>query len=198
MFKPKYNKGSRQLTFNIDAEIINTREGDLVTGLRGKDLDDVSLFIDDAVQPSPPDPTDCFPNCDRRDLGEQKMAGIRSARPSFTSSNLMKADLSYAYLPGASMYRADMQGVNLKNAVVFGAEFTEANLEGAILTSSNIKFNNFRLANLTNASLDKTIMNNSDFQNAKLENSSLVDAQAGRANFKSDKLHWSRFHKRIF
>ena len=49
MFKPKYNASNQELAFEIDAEIINSRENDLVSGLKGKDLDEVTLFIDDAT-----------------------------------------------------------------------------------------------------------------------------------------------------
>ena len=48
MFKPKYKNKKQRLSFKIDAEIINNRESDLVTGLKGKALDEVTLFIDDA------------------------------------------------------------------------------------------------------------------------------------------------------
>ena len=49
MFKPKYNDRKQELSFKIDASLINKREADLVSGLRGKVLDEVTLFIDDAV-----------------------------------------------------------------------------------------------------------------------------------------------------
>ena len=49
MFKPKYNNKKQRLSFKIDAGIINNRESDLVTGLKGKALDEVTLFIDDAL-----------------------------------------------------------------------------------------------------------------------------------------------------
>ncbi len=49
MFKPKYNNKEQRLSFKIDAEIINSRENDIVTGLKSKDLEEVTLFIDDAA-----------------------------------------------------------------------------------------------------------------------------------------------------
>ena len=49
MFKPKSNNKKQRLSFKIDAEIINDRESDLVTGLKSKALDEVALFIDDAL-----------------------------------------------------------------------------------------------------------------------------------------------------
>ena len=36
MFKPKFNNKKQRLSFKIDAGIINDRESDLVTGLKGK------------------------------------------------------------------------------------------------------------------------------------------------------------------
>ena len=52
MFKPKFNNKKQRLSFKIDAGIINNRESDLVTGLKGKALDEVTLFIDDATPSS--------------------------------------------------------------------------------------------------------------------------------------------------
>ena len=50
MFKPKFNNKKQRLSFKIDAGIINNRESDLVTGLKGKALDKVTKFIDDALE----------------------------------------------------------------------------------------------------------------------------------------------------
>ena len=49
MFKPKYNGSKQQLSFKIDSKIINKREEHLVSWLKGKALNEVSLFIDDAI-----------------------------------------------------------------------------------------------------------------------------------------------------
>ena len=49
MFKPKYSTKKQRLAFDIDAAIINERESNLVADLKGKELDEVSLFIDDAI-----------------------------------------------------------------------------------------------------------------------------------------------------
>ena len=49
MFRPKLNNKKQRLSFKIDSGIINNRESDLVTGSKGKALDEVTLFIDDAV-----------------------------------------------------------------------------------------------------------------------------------------------------
>ena len=50
MFNPKYNNKKQRFSFNIDAGIINNRESDLFTGLKGKALDEVTLFIYDALE----------------------------------------------------------------------------------------------------------------------------------------------------
>ena len=180
MFKPKYRNKKQRLSFKIDAEIINKRESDLVTGLKGKHFDEVSLFIDDAVQS---DPTDCFPKCDRSDLEGQKMIGAHQLPPSFYMANLKNTNLSYAFMPGASMWLAQMSNANLDNAQIYGADFTLANLQKAVLTNSTISFNNFDRANLADANLEKASLAFSNFANANLKNSSLKEAYAERANF---------------
>ena len=42
MYKPKFNNKKQRLSFKIDADIINNRESDLVTGLKGRALDKVT------------------------------------------------------------------------------------------------------------------------------------------------------------
>ena len=49
MFKPKWSNKKKQMIFKIDAQVINDREADALTGLKGKQLNDISLFIDDAI-----------------------------------------------------------------------------------------------------------------------------------------------------
>jgi hypothetical protein len=49
MFKPELNSKNQKLSIRIDAGTINNLESDLITGLKGKALDEVTLFIDDAV-----------------------------------------------------------------------------------------------------------------------------------------------------
>ena len=180
MFKPKYNKSNQRIAFDIHAERINKRESDLVTGLKGKDLDEVSLFIDDAVKA---DPTGCFPKCDRSDLEGQKMIGIHQMPASFYNANLKNTNLSYAFMPGASMYLAQMASANLNNAYIYGADFTLSDLQGATLTNSTISFNNFSQANLDDANLENASLAFSNFANANLKNSSLKEAYAERSNF---------------
>ena len=180
MFKPRYNGKNQRLSFDIDAAIINQRESDLIANLKGKSLDEMSLFIDDAVQS---DPIDCFPKCDRSDLEGQKMAGIHQLPPSFYMTNLKNTNLSYAFMPGASMWRAQMSNANLSNAQVYGADFSLADLQNATLINSNVGFSNFDRANLANSNLENAGLAFSNFANANLKNSSLKEAYAERANF---------------
>lgn len=49
MIKPKLNNKNQKLSFKIDAGTINNLESDLITGLKGKALDEVTLFFDDSV-----------------------------------------------------------------------------------------------------------------------------------------------------
>jgi hypothetical protein len=49
MFKPELNSKNQKLSIRIDAGTINNLESDLITGLKGKALDEVTLFFDDAV-----------------------------------------------------------------------------------------------------------------------------------------------------
>ena len=87
MFKPKFNNKKQRLSFKIDAGIINNRESDLVTGLKGQALDEVTLFIDDATPGIP----SCFGLCERADL---RGADLRGA--DLTDAQLAKADLTRA------------------------------------------------------------------------------------------------------
>ena len=180
MFKPKYRDNKQRLSFKIDAEIINKRERDLVAGLEGEDLDEVSLFIDDALQSRA---TDCFPKCDRSNLEGQKMIGIHQLPPSFYMTNLKNTNLSHAFMPGASMWRARMSNANLNNAQIYGADFTMADLQKATLINSVISFNNFDRANLADANLENAGLAFSNFANANLKDSSLKEAYAERTNF---------------
>ena len=47
MFRPNLKQRENRISFKIDAEVVNDREADLVTGLKGKQLDDIALSIED-------------------------------------------------------------------------------------------------------------------------------------------------------
>ena len=113
MFKPKFNNKKQRLSFKIDAGIINNRESDLVTGLKGKALDEVTLFIDDA--------TLAEYSSENYWIGQAVNAILATPR------SAEGWDLRYATLNGANLTNA-----NLTNANLIYADLTNADLLGAI------------------------------------------------------------------
>ena len=157
MFKPKFNNKKQRLSFKIDAEIINNRESDLVTGLKGNALDEVTLFIDDATIQATNTPT-CFPNCQGENLVEASLNNIGLSEEKFDGSNLVLANLSeailsYSSLIGAILTGANLDGANLQGADLYGANLTEANLAEADLYGADLTYVNLTGADLTNANL---------------------------------------------
>ena len=176
MFEPKFNNKKQRLSFKIDAGIINNRESDLVTGLKGKALDEVTLFIDDAMleasllleASSPPiswvekvviamikNPPWLWP--EDWDLSGADLTDADLARSDLTGANLTNATLLGTKLPGANLTKADLTGANLTKADLSGgatlnnANLTGANLTGANLYRANLMFAELNGADLTNA-----------------------------------------------
>ena len=153
MFKPKFNNKKQRLSFKIDAGIINNRESDLVTGLKGKALDEVTLFIDDAFEDnglSSPDLAGANlqgANLRSANLGGANLPHANLQGADLTNANLSSADLNYAYLKDANLTYAKLSGANLTRAYLFGATLTDANLTSANLTNTV----------LTGANWDQTI-----------------------------------------
>ncbi len=129
MFKPKIKKG--KMVFNIKS--ISDSGEDLLTGLKGKELDDISLFVDEAS---------ATPSCN--------LTGADLSYAGLSNANLTEASLANANLANAHLAKANLTGAYLK-----GANLTEADLIGANLTEADL--NN---ANLTNATLDDAIWGN--------------------------------------
>jgi len=170
MFKPKFNSKKQRLSFKIDAEIINNRESDLVTGLKGKALNEVTLFIDDATIQATNTP-DCFPNCQGENLVEASLNNIGLSEEKFDGSNLVLANLSEAILSYSSLIGAILTGANLDGANLQGADLYGANLTGAMLAEANLQG-----ANLTNANLTYVNLTDADLTNANLTNANLTPA----------------------
>ena len=138
MFKPKFNNKKQRLSFKIDAGIINNRESDLVTGLKGKALDEVTLFIDDA-----PFSTLCLPAVltgaimtNASFLGDTILSGADLTQANLSGANLIAASLDTALLNNANLSRAFLNQANLTQANLTGADLTNANLTGADLTGA--------------------------------------------------------------
>ena len=134
MFKPKFNNKKQRLSFKIDAGIINDRESDLVTGLKGKALDEVTLFIDDAS-------TSAAISCDlshsnlkgglelfAADLSNANLSGGNLSDTDLTSADLSFANLSFVDLSGADMSKGyvRLRRADLSNADLYGANLTDA------------------------------------------------------------------------
>ena len=128
--------------FNIKP--LSDSSEDKVTGLAGKAMDKVSLFIDEATTGVP----SCFPNCrgaDLRgmDIGAQKLYSdfirVDMRSKGKTQTNLVGADLTGAQLLNAKMADAILWGANLSNADLTNADLTGAELRIANLTNTYLK-----------------------------------------------------------
>ena len=168
MFKPRYNSKKQILSCKIDAGIINKRQSDLATGLKDKALDEVALFIDNAV-------IDYNENVSTDWCGYRtKLAGVNLAGQDLkktslicadlTESNLSGADLTGVPLSGVDMSNANLMDARLRNAGLRNADLTGANLTGAWLagarligadlTDANLGYANLSVADLTEANLN--------------------------------------------
>ena len=95
MFKPKIKKG--KMVFTIKS--ISDAEKDLLTGLKGKELDNLSLFIDESSATIP-----CTMN------------GTYLKSANLSDANLAGANLYGANLNGTKLTEANLTDVNLKGA----------------------------------------------------------------------------------
>ena len=180
MFKPKYNKKRQRLSFKIDAEIINERENDLVTGIKGKALNEITLFIDDAINALP----QCFPDCQYVEMYDSDLASVDLSGGNFdharlTRSKLANADLSKTDLSSASLTETDLTGANLSNAIMSSTNVTYANLKNANLKDAyaGAYFTRSKLngANLTHTNLSLARMQYADLSGAKMIDAVLVE-----------------------
>ena len=143
MFKPKFNNKKQRLSFKIDAGIINNRESDLVTGLKGKALDEVTLFIDDAsVGNSSPD-----------SWVEEAVKGMLGTPVAVNERHVVGWNLS-----GANLTGANLKGSNLTNARLISAKLNGANLAYANLYDANLYDANLYAANLNGADLTDAVL----------------------------------------
>ena len=168
MFKPNYNKGNQRLAFDIDAEIINKREADLVTGLKGKYLNEVSLFIDDATTGAPTLLEKCLANDYRKVVVKDLEAG---------SAGLQWANLAEAELPSAYLYGAQLYGANLTDADLTNATLTNANLSSANLSKANLTKARMWYANLAKTTQSHTTRSRESLRPASLANATLTGAE---------------------
>ena len=142
MFKTKIKKG--KMIFNIKS--ISDSGEDLITGLKNKELGDISLFIDEALEDS--GLPSCFPYCSGAKLNGINLSN-QSLFTDFSNADLTDANLTFAKLKGVDLISVNLSGAKLKDAVLRGAELSKANLSGANLDG----------ADLNNANLDGAAYN---------------------------------------
>jgi hypothetical protein len=190
MFKPKMKSG--KIIFNVKP-LSNSSE-DKVTGLQGKDMSDISLFIDDAT----PGVLPCFPYCSGADLKGLDMSGqdlvsdfsLTDFSPKvspkgtiyskLTSTNLEGAiiyegNLSSANLTYANLNSANLNGANLTDSILYDAQLANAQLEGANLTGAYMYGANLYRANLTDANLSDAVLTGANLTDAVWGNTTCPD-----------------------
>ena len=197
MFKPKFNNKKQRLSFKIDAEIINNRESDLVTGLKGKALDEVTLFIDDAntsevsttwqdelniglVQSVGKDHADLSRrNLMNAVLTKADLTNASLINANLTDANLKDAELTNANLNGANLTRASLKQAGLTNADLSDANLTDADLTSALLTGARLRNADLTLAKLWYADLTGASLFGADLTGASLFDANLTDVSWG-------------------
>ena len=182
MFKPKYNKKNQKLSLKIDAEIINKRQGDIITGLKGKALDEVSLFIDNALEDSGLPP--CFPYCVKAELRGIDLSS-KLLNTNFVLADLSNANLSNSNLEGASLFQANLKDADLSRSNFYKARFDEADLRNA----------NLSRASLIRADLISVDLAGANLQGADCRRASLVGAHLVGANLKNANLNEAQLYE---
>ena len=153
MFKPKIKKG--KMIFNIKS--ISDSGEDLLTGLKGKELDDISLFIDDASSDSVS--ATSLPSHSEPPPGSLSNVVLRAQLSAMERPNLSHSNMSKLKLQGMTLTNANLTKANMSFADLYGANLTTANLTGADLTGANMSYADLAYANLTGANLTNAIMN---------------------------------------
>ena len=167
MFKPRHNKRNQKLSFKIDAEIVNKRESDIITGLKGKALDEVTLFIDDATLGAS--------NSDS--WAGQAVIGLMRTFARNNAFALANLNLSNGNLAGMDLTNASLTNTDLSNSSLMHADLGGANLSGANLSNANLFNAQLNRADLTNANLTNADLSNSWLVNANLNGAALDGAK---------------------
>ncbi len=115
-------------------------------------------------------------------------------------ANLSGANLSDAYLfeanlSGANLSGANLSGANLSGANLSGANLSGANLSGANLLGANLSGANFSGANLSKAHLDLANLSEANLLEASLPGANLSGANLFRANLSGAYLEGANLSK---
>jgi len=92
-------------------------------------------------------------------------------------ANLRRADLAWADLKESFVYEADIQNANLQHADLRGADFTRSNLGGANLRGARLEGTNLEEANLSKADLSGTSLSGAKGLTAKQIQEMIKDSQ---------------------
>ena len=114
--------------------------------MKGKFLDEVSLFINDAITAESPT---LLEKCLANDFRKVIVKTLKAKGASLSKANLSGAILKLAHLEGANL-----EGANLKGSNVTDAWLNEANLKGANLSGANLTDADVSGADFTNVKYD--------------------------------------------
>ena len=136
MFKSSLNKKGNKLSFEVKG--LGKKNKELVADLVRKDLDSISLFIDDAIF-----------EADVISANESVSANINDD----LNLRLKLGSVGGQRLSYASMAGLNLRGFYLRNAYLNNADLSDSDMTGAELTGVYAKEATFARANLQNVSL---------------------------------------------
>jgi uncharacterized protein YjbI with pentapeptide repeats len=115
-----------------------------------------------------------------REMSLDQLQGVLAEHRAWVDSDRQtgkKADLSYAQLPGLSLWSADLREADLSHANLAGADMDHARLRGADLRHARMETASLWQANLRSADLSYARL-----QRAKLDHADLSDANLNHAD----------------
>ena len=175
MFKPTPNKKGNKLTFEVRG--IGKKNKEIVAGLAGRDIENISLFIDDGT-------LSASSSNSWVETSVRALIGVSDdSQYNFKSANLRGANFSDLDLTGANLTGADLEGASLTNANLTNVSLVDANLANATLTGANLTSAVLGGVNLTNANLS-----NANLTNADISISPLQEAPVHLASFNNTNL----------
>lgn len=126
------------------------------------------------------------------DLGTRIFMDYQAGRRSFNGDVLQQINLSNAVMPGTDFGEANLLWANLEGADLYRSDFKLAILRGANLKNAKLENANLSEANLVEAILDEANLRNADLSYAII-NSNLIAVEAVNANFTGAQIHGSNF-----
>lgn len=126
------------------------------------------------------------------ELGTRIFMDYQSGRRSFNGDVLQQINLAGVAMPGTDFGEANLLWANLEGADLYRSDFTLAILRAANLRSTKLENANLSEANLAEAVLDEANLRNADLTYAVI-NSSFIGCEAVNANFTGAQIHSSNF-----